>query len=117
MIRFSDSIRVYASFDAIDFRRGLDGLLSLIQSVFSCDPREEYLFLFFDRSRKKIKAVFFDKNGFVLLYKRLEVGKFQVSKNQHGKIELNRLQLECLLSGMSFMPETCVKPNEYSVFS
>ena len=117
MIRFSESIRVYVSFDVIDFRRGLDGLLSLIQSVFSCAPQEEYLFLFFDRSGKKIKAVFFDKNGFVLLYKRLEVGKFQFPKNRQGKIELNRLQLECLLSGMNFMPTTRVKANEYTVFS
>lgn len=117
MIQFSASIRVYVNFEVVDFRRGLDGLLSLIQSTFARNPQEDYLFLFCDGSRKKIKAVFWDKNGFVLLYKRLEVGKFQFPKNREGKIELNRLQLECLLSGMSFLLQNREKPCQYSVFN
>lgn len=117
MIQFSASIRVYVSFEAVDFRRGLDGLLSVIQSRFDRTPQDDYLFLFCDGSRKKIKAVLWDKNGFMLLYKRLEAGKFQFPKIREGKIQLNRLQLECLLSGMTFIAPTCDKPNEYSVFS
>ena len=117
MIQFSASIRVYVNFEPVDFRRGLDGLLSLIQSTFDRQPQEDYLFLFSDGTRKKIKAVFWDKNGFVLLYKRLEAGRFQFPKNGEGKIELNRLQLECLLSGMGFVSPSCAKPHEYSVFS
>lgn len=117
MIQFSASIRVYVNFEPVDFRRGLDGLLSLIQSTFDCQPQEDYLFLFCDGRCKKIKAVFWDKNGFVLLYKRLEVGRFQFPKNRMGKIELTRLQLECLLSGMSFISPPCAKPHEYCVFN
>lgn len=117
MIQFSESIRVYVNFEAVDFRRGLDGLLSLIQSTFDCSVQDDYLFLFCDGSRKKIKAVFWNKNGFVLLYKRLEVGKFQFPKNRSGKIELNRLQLECLLLGMSFLVQNAEKPCHYSVFN
>jgi transposase len=117
MIRFSESIRVYISFARIDFRRGLDGLLALIQETFGHEPQEDYLFLFCDASRKKIKAVLWDKNGFMMLYKRLEVGKFQFPKIREGKIQLNRLQLECLLSGMDFTQTTLTKPNEYSIFS
>ena len=117
MIRFSESIQVYVSLESLDFRRGLDGLLALIQTTFGHAPQEDYLFLFCDRSRKKIKAVFWDKNGFILLYKRLESDKFKFPKIREGKIQLDRLQLECLLSGMNFIVPKCDKPNEYSVFS
>lgn len=117
MIRFSESTRVYVSFASVDFRRGLNGLLSLIQETFSCEPQEKYLFLFCDASRKKIKVVWWDKNGFMLLYKRLEVGTFQFPKIREGKIQLNRLQFECLLSGMEFTHKNSLKVNKYSVFS
>lgn len=117
MIKFSESIRVYVNLKPVDFRRGLNGLLTLIQATFGHTPQENYLFLFCDGSRKKIKAVFWDKNGFILLYKRLEERKFQFPKNREGKIQLNRLQLECLLSGIDFMLKNPAKLREYSVFS
>ncbi len=117
MIRFSDSICVQVSLAPVDFRLGLNGLLMLIGEVFSKNPQEEYLFLFRDRTRKKIKAVYWDKNGFTLLYKRMETEKFQFPKLIDGEIQLNRLQLECLLSGMDFMRESALKPNEYVVYS
>ena len=117
MIYFSESIKVYVSFASIDFRRGLNGLLALVEATFGHAPQEDYLFLFCDGSRKKIKAVLWDKNGFILLYKRLEAGKFQFPKIREGKIQLNRLQFEYLLSGMNFIVPKCDKPNEYSVFS
>ncbi len=116
MITFSETIRVYVSLGKVDFRRGLDGLLGLVESTFGHAPQEQYLFLFRDKSRKKIKALFWDKNGFVLLYKRLEAGKYDFPKNREGNIELNRLQLECLLSGMRFMPMLEEKQLRYSVF-
>lgn len=117
MIRFSALIQVYVSLETLDFRCGLNGLLARIQTTFGHLPQKDYLFLFCDGRRKKIKAVFWDKNGFVLLYKRLEAGRFQFPKIREGKIALNRLQLECLLSGMNFIAPTCNKVNEYSVFS
>ena len=117
MIYFDESIQVYVSLETLDFRCGLNGLLARIQTTFGHTPQKDYLFLFCDGRRKKIKAVFWDKNGFMLLYKRLEAGTFQFPKNRAGKIQLDRLQLECLLSGMNFIAPTCDKPNEYSVFS
>jgi transposase len=117
MIHFSESIQVYVNLGVIDFRRGLDGLLGLVESTFGHAPQEPYLFLFRDRSRRKIKALFWDKNGFMLLYKRLETGKFQFPKNEAGNWQLSRLQLECLLSGMSFFSTLQKQPQKYSVFS
>jgi len=117
MMKFDEGIKVYVSLEVIDFRRGLDGLLGLVESTFGHAPQARYLFLFCDRSRRKIKALFWDKNGFMLLYKRLEQGKFQFPKNQAGNRVLNRLQLECLLSGMSFVSTLQKSLPTYSVFS
>jgi len=117
MIYFNETIQVYVSLEVIDFRRGLDGLLGLVESTFGHTPQARYLFIFRDRSRRKIKALFWDKNGFVLLYKRLETGKFQFPKNREGTLSLSRLELECLLSGMNFVPTTQESPPKYSVFS
>jgi transposase len=117
MMYFDESIQVYVNLGAVDFRRGLDGLLALVEKTFGHVPQERYLFIFRDKSGRKIKALLWDKNGFVLLYKRLEEGKFQFPKNQQGNIELNRLQLECLLSGMSFAATLKKEQQRYSVWS
>lgn len=117
MIRFSDSICVQVSLVPVDFRLGLNGLLALIEPVFHENPQAEYLFLFRDRTRKKIKAVYWDHEGFVLFYKRMETTRFQFPKIINGEIQLNRLQLECLLSGMDFIKENALKHASYMVYS
>ena len=117
MISFKENICVYISLEPIDFRKGLNGLLVLTQAVFSQLPQSDHLFLFRDVSGKKLKAVYWDTNGFMLLYKRLETGKFQFPKILSGEMQLDRLQLECLLSGMDFIRKEVKKANEYAVFS
>ena len=116
MIRFPDDVQVYISLAPIDFRKGLNGLLVLIQEVFKKSPQSCYLFLFRDHSRKKIKALYWDGNGFILLYKRLENGRFCFPKTKEGEIVLDRLQLECLLSGMNFIRESPINNVHYQVY-
>jgi transposase len=116
MISFREDLSVQVNLSPVDFRLGLNGLLALIESVFGKSPQGNYLFLFRDRTRKKIKVVYWDQNGFVLMYKRLEVGHFQFPKIFNGEMQLNRLQFECLLSGINFITQTPVEPREYCVF-
>ncbi len=117
MISFDASIKVFVSLEPIDFRKGLHGLLALIISVFNQPAQGPYLFLFRDRTARKIKAIYWDENGFVLLYKCLSIGKFQFPKNKNGEIRLDRLQLECLLSGMQFIKNNAINNAMYSVFN
>ena len=60
-----------------DLRRGIDGLASIVQQQFELDPVTNTLFLFCGRRRDRIKALYWEGDGFVLLYKRLESGSFQ----------------------------------------
>jgi len=116
MICFAGDVQVYVSLAPIDFRKGLNGLLILVQDVFKQSPQSSYLFLFRDQSRKKLKALYWDGTGFVLLYKRLERGHFCFPKLKSGEIILDRLQLECLLSGMHFMRENKFNIAHYQVY-
>ena len=71
---FSDVSHIYLATGYTDMRRGIDGLASIVQQTFELDPFEDSIFLF--RKPSRIKVPYWDKNGFVMLYKRLEGGKF-----------------------------------------
>ena len=57
-----------------DLRRGIDGLASIIEQQFKLDPCSDTLFLFCGRRTDRIKALYWEGDGFLLLYKRLEKG-------------------------------------------
>lgn len=82
-------------------RRGIDGLASIVQQTFQLDPFEDSIFLFCGRKSNRIKALYWDNNGFVVLYKRLEEGKFQWPRIQNEVRDLSRQQLRWLMEGLS----------------
>jgi transposase len=76
MINIHDSTRVFLCSEAIDMRLSFDGLAGLVKSYFSMNPTCGHLFVFFSRRRDRMKLLFWDSEGFVLYYKRLERGTF-----------------------------------------
>ena len=76
---FTGAEKVYIACGYTDLRKGIDGLATLVQSQFQLDPFTNTLFLFCGRRKDRIKALYWEGNGFVLLYKRLENGSFQNS--------------------------------------
>jgi len=98
----------------VDFRKQLDSLILLLAGHLKMDPASGQLFLFRSRRNNKIKMLWWDKNGFWLLYKRLEKSRFQFPPCTGQSIELTRDQLGWLLSGLDcltypVMPEVNVK--------
>lgn len=75
MIRF-DCNTVYLACGATDLRKQINGLTTVVTSVFELDPFAPMLFVFCNRAKNKIKVLTFDKDGFVLYFKRLERGRF-----------------------------------------
>ena len=69
--------RLYLVTGYTDMRKSIDGLMTIIRDTYDMDPYTNALFLFCGRRADRIKALYFDKTGFVLLYKRLESGRFQ----------------------------------------
>ena len=69
--------QVYLAREPVDMRRQIDGLALLTQEILEQDPLSSQLFVFCNKGRDKLKALYWHNNGFCLLYKRLEKGCFQ----------------------------------------
>jgi transposase len=90
-----------------DMRKGVNGLTVLVQEEMSHDPFSGSVYLFCNRERKLVKAVYWDKTGCVplvrwLCQKRLEKDKFPWPENECEVRELTFEQLQMLLSGIDF---------------
>ena len=97
---FTGADRVYIACGYTDLRRGIDGLAALVQQQFSLDPFTNTLFLFCGRRRDRIKGLYWEGNGFVLLYKRLESGSFQWPWKESEAKSLTPQQYRWLMEGL-----------------
>ena len=80
---FSGADRIYIACGYTDLRRSIDGLAAMVQQQFDLNPFTNTLFLFCGRRRDRIEAMYWEGNGFVLLYKRLESGSFQWPRSEN----------------------------------
>lgn len=76
MIQITPHMKILVAVEPVDFRRGIDGLAALCRQVLSSDPFAGALFVFCSRSRRSIKLVCHDGQGFWLAQKRLSKGQF-----------------------------------------
>ena len=92
------SIYVYAI--PVDFRKGINGLATLVESQLALDPFSEHLFVFRNRRRDKVKILYWERSGFCLWQKRLEQARFFWPEMGHKNIlTLTGQQLDWLLDG------------------
>ena len=84
-----------------DLRREIDGLAAIVQQQFELDPFTNTLFLFCGRRWGRIKALYWEGDGFVLLYKRLESGSFQWPRSETEARALTAQQYRWLMEGLS----------------
>ena len=89
-------------------RRNIDGLAAYVKQAFGLDPMSNTLFLFCGRKRDRLKAIFWEGDGFVLLYKRLETGRFQWPRSPEEARKLTWQQLRWLLEGLSIEQKTAI---------
>jgi transposase len=79
------AVQVFACLQPTDLRKSFDSLAALVSGVVRQDPLSGHLFVFLNRSRDRIKILFWDRSGYCLYYKRLEAGTFVVPG--HGGAE------------------------------
>ena len=72
MFRFDPALKVYLHREPVDGRKAINGLALLIEQGLGFNPFEPTLFVFSNRSRDRIKLLFWDRNGFWLMTKCLE---------------------------------------------
>ena len=73
--------KIYLVTGRTDMRKSFDGLMAVIRDNFQMDPFSNAVFLFCGRKKNTMKALYFDRDGFVLLQKHLDNGKFQWPRN------------------------------------
>jgi transposase len=106
--QLSAAVRVFLCTRPTDLRKGFDGLTGLVRESFGQDPLTGHLFLFLNRRRDRIKILFWERDGLVIYYKRLEAGTFQQLDPQarshrvsgSAGIELTVTELALLLTGV-----------------
>jgi len=104
MLTFSDALTIYIAAEPIDMRKAIDGLTMLVSEHLKMDPQSCQLFVFYNKSRDKVKMIYWDKEGFVMVYKRMEKGRFKFPRdNMVGCFEINHEQLQWLLAGFDFV--------------
>lgn len=99
----STATRIWLCTSPIDMRLGFDRLAELASGVTGQDPLRGHLFLFRSRGGDRLKALYFDRDGYALWYKRLEEGTFRLPKLDDAakrSIELRPSELAMLLDGI-----------------
>jgi len=84
-----------------DMRLSIDGLAAIVKQAFKLEPCSRNLYIFCGRRSDRIKALWWENDGFVLLYKRLERGRFQWPRKNSEVRMITPQQLRWLLEGLS----------------
>ena len=77
MLTLPPSVRIYMAAEAVDLRRGFDGLAAAPRHILGKDPLSGHLFCFVNGRRNRMKVLVWEPSGFLLVYKRLERGRFR----------------------------------------
>lgn len=100
MFRLADDLRVYLHREPIDFRAGINSLGILVEQSMGLNPFERAVFAFCNRRRTRMKLLFFDRSGFVMVLKALTEDKFRWPQRQETVVPLDAEQLHWLLDGI-----------------
>lgn len=101
MIQITPQMRVLVAIEAVDFRKGIDGLARLCRDRLKADAFSGCLFVFRNRRATAVKILVYDGQGFWLCHKRLSSGRFGwwPSAAQGAAPSLEAFQLQMLLAG------------------
>ena len=98
----SQAARIWLAAEATDMRCGFDRLAERVRVVIGQDPLGGHLFVFRSRRGDRLKILLWDRDGFVLWYKRLESGVFKLPRMSAGSrsIEIRGSELAMILDGI-----------------
>ena len=84
-----------------DLRRGIEGLATIIRYKYKLDPYEKnVLFLFCGKKTDRIKGLLWEGDGFLLLYKRLDIGAFSWPRTADEVMCITQEQYQLLMKGL-----------------
>ncbi len=102
MLRPSGELTVYLYSGVVDMRKSIDGLSVFVEQSMHLSPFDSAVFVFANRQRDKVKWLLWERNGFVLWYKRLEKQRFHwpSDRSNVSSVSLSMTELNYLLDGL-----------------
>ena len=101
MLTLPPGVRVFVATERVDGRKGMDGLSVLVRSRFAEDPLSGTLFVFFSRRADRVRVLYWDRDGYVLLTKRLEKGTYRPPWHaEQGRVIIEAAELLLVLEGI-----------------
>jgi len=102
MLGLPGNLDVFLCSQPVDMRKSFDGLCAAVETVFQRNVFDGHLFLFLNKRRDRIKALWWDRDGLVIVYKRLEAGVFELpaTAREQPHLTLDATALAMLLGGV-----------------
>ena len=108
----SRAVRVYAYPQAVDLRKGYDGLFGLVKQGLGRDPLSGDLFLFVNERRKGCKVLLWDGTGLCIFQKRLEKGRFAAPwRDDDDIVKLTASELALFIEGCDLVARHRLSPD------
>lgn len=111
-----EGLKIFFYAIPIDMRNAIDGLSMKVAQNMSCDVQSG-VFVFYNKGRNKLKILYWERNGFWMIYKRLEKEKFKIPELNGKEIELTKQQLRWILDGLDYTKLEGHKDLKYSIYS
>jgi transposase len=100
MLNFAANARIFLALEPVDMRGSFDALAGHVRRLHA-DPLDGSLYVFLNRRRQLMKAIWFDRSGWAIFSKRLERGTFELpAANASRKVQIDPAQLSMILEGI-----------------
>jgi transposase len=101
MLTLPPAVRLFVATARIDGRKGIDGLSALVRSQFAQDPLSGTMYVFFSRRADRVRVLYYDRDGYVLVTKRLEKGTYRLPwRAEQGHVVIEAAELLLVLEGI-----------------
>jgi transposase len=101
MLTLPPGARVFVATARVDGRKGIDGLSTLVRSQFAEEPLSGSMYVFFSRRGDRVRVLYWDRDGYVLVTKRLEKGSFKTPwRGDEGHVVIEAAELLLVLEGI-----------------
>jgi transposase len=100
MLSLPTSVRIWLATQGTDLRKSFDTLAEVVRQQLQSDPLSGQLFVFRNKRGDRVKLLYWDEDGYVIVYKRLEIGSFRFPQAEASGIEIRAADLQMLLDGV-----------------
>jgi transposase len=102
MLSLPSSTLIWLATRPTDLRKSFDSLAELVRQQLLNDPLSGQLFVFRNKRADRLKLLYWDEDGFVIVYKRLEKGTFRFPQADSASLQIRAADLHMLLDGVEF---------------